>query len=107
MRQRIGPILLLTAVALVAPATAGDVTIRSYLSDDTLLRIGPYTAAGGKAGERGGAGQRGERSVGSGRGLVGEGGGKRALVCAFRSGGADDRAQRSRRHERRLRRGAL
>ena len=48
MRQRIGPILLLAVVALAAPAAAGDVTIRTYLSDDTLLRIGPYTAEGGK-----------------------------------------------------------
>jgi hypothetical protein len=39
---------VLTAVALVAPATAGDVTVHTYLSDDTLLRIGPYTAPGGK-----------------------------------------------------------
>jgi hypothetical protein len=48
MRQWIGPILLLATLALSAPAAAGDVTIRTYLSDDTLLRIGPYTAEGGK-----------------------------------------------------------
>ena len=33
---------------LTASAAAGDVTIRTYLSDDTLLRIGPYAFEGGK-----------------------------------------------------------
>ena len=31
-----------------APAAADDVTIRNHLSDDTLLRIGPFAFAGGK-----------------------------------------------------------
>jgi hypothetical protein len=48
MRQWIGPTLLLAATVLTSPAMAADVTIRTYLSDDTLLRIGPYTAEGGK-----------------------------------------------------------
>jgi hypothetical protein len=48
MPQWIGPTLLLAATVLTAPATAGDVTIRTYLSDDTLLRIGPYAVEGGK-----------------------------------------------------------
>jgi len=48
MRLWIRPTLLLAAITLAAPAAAGDVTIRTYLSDDTLLRIGPYTAEGGK-----------------------------------------------------------
>jgi len=48
MRQRIGLTLLLAGTVLTASAAAGDVTIRNYLSDDTLLRIGPYTAEGGK-----------------------------------------------------------
>ncbi len=48
MRQRIGPALLLTTMALAGPAAASDVTVRTYLSDDTLLRIGPYTAEAGK-----------------------------------------------------------
>jgi hypothetical protein len=48
MRHQIGPFFLLAAIALAAPAAASDVTIRTYLSDDTLLRIGPYTAEGGK-----------------------------------------------------------
>ena len=47
MRRWIGPTLLLAAV-LTSPAVAADVTIRTYLSDDTLLRIGAYTAEGGK-----------------------------------------------------------
>ncbi len=48
MRLWIGPTFLLAAIALAAPAAASDVTVRTYLSDDTLLRIGPYTAEGGK-----------------------------------------------------------
>jgi hypothetical protein len=48
MRQRIGLTLLLAGTVLTASAAAGDVTIRNYLSDDTLLRIGPYMAEGGK-----------------------------------------------------------
>src|SRR3954447_11774893 len=48
MRQGIGPTLLLAAIVLPSAAMAADVTIRNYLSDDTLLRIGPYMAEGGK-----------------------------------------------------------
>ena len=48
MRQWIGPTLLLAAAVLTSTAMAADVTVRTYLSDDTLLRIGPYTAEGGK-----------------------------------------------------------
>jgi hypothetical protein len=48
MRHQIGPFFLLAAIALAAPAAASDVTIRTYLSDDTLLRIGPYTAERGR-----------------------------------------------------------
>jgi hypothetical protein len=48
MRHQIGPFFLLAAIALAAPAAASDVTIRTYLSDDTLLRIGPYTAEKGR-----------------------------------------------------------
>ena len=48
MRQWIGPTLLLAATVLAASAAAGDVTVRTYLSDDTLLRIGPYPVEGGK-----------------------------------------------------------
>src|SRR5882757_3807877 len=48
MRQWIGPTLLLAATVLTSPAVAADVTIRTYLSDDTLLRIGPYPVEGGK-----------------------------------------------------------
>ncbi len=48
MRQWIGPTLVLAATVLTNPAMAADVTVHTYLSDDTLLRIGPYTAEGGK-----------------------------------------------------------
>jgi len=48
MRQRIGPALLLTTMALAGPAAASDVTVRTDLGDDTLLRVGPYTAEAGK-----------------------------------------------------------
>src|SRR5689334_15589861 len=48
MRHQIGPFCLLATLAIAAPAAAADVTVRTYLSDDTLLRIGPYTAEGGK-----------------------------------------------------------
>src|SRR3954451_10224099 len=48
MRPWIGPTLLLAFTVLTSPAAAADVTVRTYLSDDPLLRIGPYTAKGGK-----------------------------------------------------------
>ena len=48
MRQKIGFVSLFGCVVLAANAIAGDITIRTYLSDDTLLRIGPYAFEGGK-----------------------------------------------------------
>jgi hypothetical protein len=35
-------------IALSTSAAAGDIAIRNHLSDDTLLRIGPYAFEGGK-----------------------------------------------------------
>src|SRR3978361_630981 len=48
MRPSLGFTALLGCFVMAASAGAGDVTILTYLSDDTLLRIGPYTAEGGK-----------------------------------------------------------
>ena len=48
MRQKIGFVSLFGCVVLAVNAMAGDITIRTYLSDDTLLRIGPYAFEGGK-----------------------------------------------------------
>src|SRR5690242_14771249 len=48
MRPWIRPTLLLAATVLTTSAAAADVVVRTYLSDDTLLRIGPYMAEGGK-----------------------------------------------------------
>jgi hypothetical protein len=48
MRRTIGTALLLAGIAMAAPAMADEVTIRNHLSDDTLLRIGPFAFAGGK-----------------------------------------------------------
>jgi hypothetical protein len=48
MRPWIRPTVLLAATMLAISAAAAEVTVRTYLSDDTLLRIGPYTAEGGK-----------------------------------------------------------
>src|SRR4051794_4004300 len=48
MRQKIGFVGLFGCIVLAVNAMAGDITIRTYLSDDTLLRIGPYAFEGGK-----------------------------------------------------------
>ncbi len=48
MRRTIRTAFLLAGLAMAAPATAEDITIRNHLSDDTLLRIGPFAFAGGK-----------------------------------------------------------
>jgi hypothetical protein len=48
MGQKLGFISLFGCVVLAVNAMAGDITIRTYLSDDTLLRIGPYAFEGGK-----------------------------------------------------------
>lgn len=48
MRRTIGTAFLLAGIAMAATATAGEVSIRNHLSDDTLLRIGPFAFAGGK-----------------------------------------------------------
>ena len=45
MRRTIGIALLLAGTVM---ASAGDITVRSYVSDDTLLRIGPHAFEGGK-----------------------------------------------------------
>jgi hypothetical protein len=45
MRPTIGFALLLAGVTMAA---AGDVTVRNHVSDDTLLRIGPFAFEGGK-----------------------------------------------------------
>ena len=39
---------LFAGIVMATAAAAGDITIRTYLSDDTLLRIGPYAFEGGK-----------------------------------------------------------
>jgi len=48
MLFRIGFASVLASVALIAPASAGEISVRVHRSDDTLLRIGPYSFAGGK-----------------------------------------------------------
>jgi hypothetical protein len=48
MQRTIGIAFLLAGIAMAAPATADEITIRNHLSDDTLLRIGPFAFAGGK-----------------------------------------------------------
>jgi hypothetical protein len=48
MRHPAGFAALICCVALTTAASAADVTVRTYSSDDTLLRIGPYAFAGGK-----------------------------------------------------------
>ena len=42
MRKPVGCSALIASIMLTTTAAAGDITIRTYLSDDTLLRIGPY-----------------------------------------------------------------
>ena len=48
MRRSFGLAFLLGCALLTAAAEAGDVTVRTYRSDDTLLRIGPFAFEGGK-----------------------------------------------------------
>jgi hypothetical protein len=48
IRQPIGVICLFSCVVFASNAMAADISIRTYLSDDTLLRTGPYTPEGGK-----------------------------------------------------------
>ena len=48
MLFRIGFASVLASVALIAPASAGEISVRVHRSDDTLLRIGPYSFPGGK-----------------------------------------------------------
>jgi hypothetical protein len=49
MMQRRFLILVVLAMAGFAGAASGaDVTTRIYTSDDTLLRLGPFSFAGGK-----------------------------------------------------------
>ena len=48
MRRRFGFAMLFAGAAFAVTATAGEIAIRTYRSDDTLLRIGPYAFEGGK-----------------------------------------------------------
>ncbi len=48
MRRRFGFSMLFAGAAFAVTATAGEIGIRTYRSDDTLLRIGPYAFEGGK-----------------------------------------------------------
>jgi hypothetical protein len=41
--------LVVALVGVTGPATAGEIEARYHYSDDTLLRIGPYSFSGGKA----------------------------------------------------------
>jgi hypothetical protein len=48
MRRRFGFAMLFAGAAFAVTATAGEIGIRTYRSDDTLLRIGPYAFETGK-----------------------------------------------------------
>ena len=48
MLVRLGFATLFAGAALATAATAGEISVRVHRSDDTLLRIGPHSFAGGK-----------------------------------------------------------
>lgn len=48
MRRTIGMAFLFAGIMTAAAVNASDITICTYLSDDTLLRIGPHAFEGGK-----------------------------------------------------------
>ena len=48
MRRSICAAAALAGIIIAASGNAAEVSIREYLSDDTLLRLGPFTFAGGK-----------------------------------------------------------
>src|SRR5262245_63795227 len=48
MRRSICAAAVLAGLVITVSTEAAEVSIREYLSDDTLLRLGPFTFAGGK-----------------------------------------------------------